>query len=149
MFNSTYGGLSVEVKKKKYNPTYDFIEAISYSKEELFLRFEEREYKPFMINLTLACCADTILYAQEMNQRYFLPQVMQFDYLKHAIRKKKRYFPYTKKQAELINIDSIKRYFNISAVKAKDISRILTPEEIEKIETIIDNEDKAHGVKKS
>ena len=120
----------------------DFLTAINYTKESLFDTEDEmvqKDYVPFIINRCLSYFPDTILHANEMNKFNHLEKRLQFDYLKHAIRKRKRYSKWLKDETSK-DLDLIKRSFNYSNRKAKEALSILSEEDIENIKKMDSNE---------
>ena len=120
----------------------DFLTAINHSKESLFDTEDEmvqKDYVPFIINRCLSYFPDTILHANEMNKFNHLEKRLQFDYLKHAIRKRKRYSKWLKDETSK-DLDLIKRSFNYSNRKAKEAQSILSEEDIENIKKMDSNE---------
>ena len=120
----------------------DFLTAINYTKESLFDTEDEmvqKDYVPYIINRCLSYFPDTILHANEMNKFNHLEKRLQFDYLKHAIRKRKRYSKWLKDETSK-DLDLIKRSFNYSNRKAKEALSILSEEDIENIKKVDSNE---------
>lgn len=97
----------------------------------------ESTYKPYLINHFLSGTIDTVLYAAEMNVCPFLDSRMQYDYLRHSIRSKKRYSKWLKKEKS-DSVDLIKEYYKCNTQRAEEIVRILTEEEIEDIRLKLD-----------
>lgn len=96
----------------------------------------EKHYLPFMVNRTLSFSPDTLLYANEMNCNYMLDSRMQFDYLYHSVRRRKRWDKWIKKdEAEQDKLKVIMDHYKVSSRKAKDYLRLLTEEQIESIRT--------------
>ena len=120
----------------------DFLTAINHTKESLFDTEDDmvqKDYSPFVINRCLSYFPDTILHANEMNKFNHLEKRLQFDYLKHAIRKRKRYSKWLKDETSK-DLDLIKRSFNYSNRKAKEALSILSEEDIENIKKMDSNE---------
>ncbi|MBC8442663.1 MAG: DNA polymerase clamp loader subunit A [Proteobacteria bacterium] len=120
----------------------DFLTAINYSKESMLDTDDEmaqKDYVPFVINRCLSYFPDTILHANEMNKCSHIEKRLQFDYLRFAIRKRKRYSKWLKDETSE-NLDLIKRNFNYSNSKAKEALSILTSEDIENIKNMDLNE---------
>jgi hypothetical protein len=68
-----------------------------------------------------------------MNLNYDLDKQMQYDYLFHAVRKRKRPFQKWIKPENDKQLNAIKLYFNISNQKAKETLNILTEQQIKEI----------------
>jgi hypothetical protein len=112
---------------------FDFIEAVSYTKKDLFEDENvDKVYAPFIVNRGLSLFSDTVLYANEMNLRPILDKKPQFAYLLNSIRPRKRYSKWFKKdKTEKLSI--VSEYFGYSTSKAKDIIKILTDDQIKTI----------------
>ena len=113
---------------------FDFINAITHSKENLIAKSDnpelaEKVYEPFIVNRGLSFFADTILYANEMNRLALLDKEPQFAYLLNSIRPRKRYSKWLKKD-KIEKLDIVSEYFGYSKSKAKDIINILTDDQI-------------------
>lgn len=94
---------------------------------------DEKDYNAFIVNKALAMHMDTILYANEMNMYPYADKKLQYDYLFHVVRKRKRPFiPWDKKDKD-DPLKVIMEYFNCSPQKAKDTINILTKEQIKEI----------------
>lgn len=86
-----------------------------------------RNYSPFLINRGFSQFPDSVLQANAMNQRSYLPKQTQFDYLFHAVRKRKRFSKWPKKQ----NIDIIPYivdYFSCSPREAEEYAKLISEE---------------------
>ena len=114
------------------NP-FDYIKAINYTKENMIVDdLTEREYNSFIINRGLSMGIDTVLQANEMNQRPHLAKKLQFDYLLNSISKRKRFDKWQKFEKS-DDIECIKAYFNYSYPKAISALSILSEKQIELI----------------
>jgi hypothetical protein len=92
----------------------------------------EKHYLPFMVNRALSFSPDTLLYANEMNCQYMLDNRMQFDYLYHSVRRRKRWDKWIKKnEVEQERLKVIMEHYKVSSRKAKDYLRLMTEEQIE------------------
>lgn len=89
----------------------------------------EKEYVPFVINRCLSNFADTVFYANDMNQAFQLDKKLQYDFFLHAIPSKKRFSPWSKKD-RTAELKLVSEYYNYSEVKAEEALRILTAEEL-------------------
>jgi hypothetical protein len=110
----------------------EYLNAINYTKKNLLDTDDEsveKEYTPFVINRCLSYFVDTILYANEMNQRNQLSKKMQFDYLLNSIRKNKRYSKWLKRESEK-NLDIVKEFYGYSDAKAREILDIITEDDL-------------------
>ena len=92
----------------------------------------EKDYPAFMVNRGLSLYPDTVLQANEMNQRAGLDSKLAYDYYLNSIRPRKRFSKWPKKaKSDVVNI--IKEYYNCSDSKALEYNRILNVEQIEEI----------------
>ncbi len=111
----------------------DYLNAINYSKDDLFADEEAAKgYAPFIINRCLSYFPDTILQANEMNTHADLGKQEQFDYLRHSIRKRRRFSKWLKKGTDE-RMESIKLFYNYGTKKALEAMRVLSDEQINAI----------------
>ena len=84
---------------------WDFVNDITLNKKDLMTNSEspnttEKMYEPFLVNRALSYYPDCILSANEMNIQPFLEKKMQYDYLLHTIRPRKRFSKWVKKEKD-------------------------------------------------
>lgn len=77
---------------------FDFVNAISHTKEDLFVtqEAEESSYVPFLANRSLSYHLDSIMAANDMNRYHTLDKRLQFDYHLNTIRPRKRFGKWAK-----------------------------------------------------
>jgi len=111
---------------------FDFINAINQSKEDLFKTdpTANKEYKPYIVNRGLSYFHDTIVQANEMNQRHQIPNEWQFAFLLNSITKKKRFSQWHKADKATETLTQVQEYYGYSSEKAKDALRILSDEQL-------------------
>ena len=116
------------------NP-FDVVNDISNNKK--YILENEKDYSPFMVNKTLSYYSDTILYANEMNLYSDLDNRLQYDFLFHAIPKRKRFSKWTK---PYINQDIylIQEYYKYSLERAKEVHALLSKEQINELKQLMD-----------
>lgn len=119
-------------KIKKLSP-FDYLNTITYSKQDIMTEDNESQYPAFIINRGLGFGADTVIAANEMNSRPHLDERMQYDFLRGVVRKAKRYNKWIK--AEESNIEAVKEYFGYSFNKAKEALTLLSDKEIAEIKS--------------
>lgn len=90
----------------------------------------DKQYVPFIVNRGLSYFNDTVLFANEMNQRAFLPHKMQYDFLKHGIRARKRFSKWSKKSDDSEYIQCIMDEYAYSAEKARAVFDLFTPTQL-------------------
>lgn len=126
-----------EIEKKK-KAAYDWRYENSInngSKVEI-----DGDYSKWRINNSLAKHKDTILYANEMNMNSHITDQMHYDYLYNSIRKLKRYSPKREtkqekaaRESEQALISLISDHYKYNIVRAKEVLKILTAEQIDEI----------------
>ena len=126
------------------NP-FDFLNSINQSKVNL-IREDGRgasEYAPYLMNKGLSQFPDTIMQANAMNQRGFLDKQMQYEYMLHSIRPRKRFSKWAKKEdAEVVQ--GICDLFGCSTKKAEEVRDVLGAKVVAKI--IKDGEKAVGGI---
>ena len=83
-----------------------------------------------MINRGLSYFHDTVLYANEMNQRYDAPSAWQFQFFLNSIPKKKRFSKWHKKDAHTESFRLVKEYYGYSDEKTKEALSVLTDDQV-------------------
>lgn len=112
---------------------FDFINNICQSKDDIIIDSDtEKQYNTYLVNRGLSFGADTIIYANEMNSRPHIEKKLQYDFLRTAIPKKKRYNKWIKAEQDE-NIELVSEYYGYSMERAKEALSLLTPENIEYI----------------
>lgn len=100
---------------------FDFINAISYSKDDLIVDdWSEKQYTPYLVNRGLSFGPDTVIAANEMNSRPHLEKKLQFHFLINSVRPKKRYNKWLK-ATQIESIEVIKQYYGYSTEKARQV----------------------------
>ena len=121
-----------EIKEEKIKKIslFDMLGDINYEKKHLLRNDSlfEKDIPIFMILNGLSQGVDTIMYANELNKNFDIPVYVQYDYLIHSIRSRKRYNKWAKKTNNK-RIDNIIEYFNYSYDKALQVINILTEEQ--------------------
>jgi len=120
---------------------FDFVNAINISKKDLIRDSEspelmEKQYVPFMVNKSLSYFVDTIMYANEINGVSHVDSKLQNDYYLNSIRVSKRFSKWAKPVEDSV-IDTIQEYYKVSYVRALEISKVLTTEQLNLIKTKI------------
>ncbi len=111
----------------------EYLNAITYTKDDLFAdEGAEKGYVPFVINRCLSYFPDTIMQVNELNTNPNVSKKMQFDYLKNAIRKRKRFSKWLKNTKD-DRLESIKLHFGYGDKKALEAMRVLSDEKIDEI----------------
>lgn len=124
---------------------FDFITSINEKKSYLFedavadnsgeaadLDSMDRKYPPFMVNRGLSYFIDTIMLANEMNTRFDMSKKMQYDFLYHSVRKKKRFSKWFKKAKDNEDIELIKEAYGFNRQRAEEVYDLIDIEELRK-----------------
>jgi len=109
---------------------FELIKSISLTKKDILEN--EKDYNAFMVNRGLSYFPDTVLYANEMNKFHHLDNRLQYSFLINIIRKRNRFSKWNK-SIESENINAIKRYYNYSNEKARDVLPLLSNENLKTI----------------
>jgi hypothetical protein len=114
---------------------FDFLNAINETKKDLIKEdpSNEKEYSAWMVNRGLSFFPDTVMYANEMNQRHQISNKWQFQFLLNSIPKKKRFSKWFKREEEK-HLKLVMDCYGYSSEKAKQVLTILTPEQLKTIE---------------
>ena len=109
---------------------FELIKSISLTKKDILEN--EKDYNAFMVNRGLSYFPDTVLYANEMNKFHHLDNRLQYSFLINIIRKRNRFSKWNK-SIESENINAIKRYYDYSNEKARDVLPLLSNENLKTI----------------
>jgi hypothetical protein len=117
----------------------DFLGSINHDKKPLLDKDEDdvRLYTPFVVNRCLSYFSDTIFHANEMNCVPWLDKKSQFDFHRLAIRKKKRFSPWLKKETE-DDISLVIAAYGYTESKAREVLNILSEKDLEQIKKSLD-----------
>jgi hypothetical protein len=116
----------------------DWLNSINLTKEDLSEDPEDiKKYPPYIINRCLSGHLDAILFANEMNKNNHLSKDMQYQFLLHSIRKKKRFSPWLR-QEKIADLELVKKYYKYNNEKAQQALKILMPEQLEYIRKKLD-----------
>ena len=123
------------IRKRTVN-LFDFLNSINSTKKvNLFAEGRpEKDYNIFIINRTLSYHSDTIMHANELNQRPLIPKASQYEYYLGMVRPRKRF---TKFASKVSNTSAllVKEYYDVSMQKALEMVKLLTKEQIAQIES--------------
>lgn len=110
---------------------YVFVNEITYGKDASLMNDETiRFYSPYVVNRTLSYHENLVHLANVMNQYHFLDKDMQFVFLINTIRKGKLGYRKWIKTEKLSSIEVIKEYYGYSNEKARQVLKLLPPEQI-------------------
>lgn len=118
---------------KRLSP-FDFAKSINEKTENL-LKVQpeaEKDYNPFMVNLALSFSPDTVLHANQMNINFHLDKKMQYDYLFHSVRRRKRYDKWVKKDGvDELTLKVVMDVYKVGYRRAVEYSSLLTDKQKE------------------
>ena len=116
-----------------------WLNSINFNKENLIKENPDilKQYPPFIVNRCLAGHIDAIMFANEMNKHPNLDKDMQYNFMLHSIRKKKRFSPWLK-QEKIKDLELVKKYYGYSTEKAQQAMRILSNDQIDYIRKKLD-----------
>jgi hypothetical protein len=113
---------------------FEYVNQILYGKKNLIVdEISEKEYNPFIVNRALSYHMDCVMFANEMNRRTFLDKKLQNSFLINTVRSKKRPFAKWVKSEKSEDIECIKRTFDYSDLKAREVLRLLSDEQIQQL----------------
>jgi hypothetical protein len=110
------------------NP-FDYVNSITYTKEDIMTDLNESEYSPFLTNRSLSYHQDCILYANEMNRRFDVPHKLQYHYLLNTIRQRKRFAKWHKPKV-VDDLQIVMEYYLVSRSKAEEYLQLLSADQI-------------------
>lgn len=89
----------------------------------------EKNYNSFLVNRGLSYFQDTVLLANEMNRNHHIDAKLQYDFLFHIVRKRKRFSKWVKANTEK-KVQIIKDYYGYSEQKAESVSDLIDEEQL-------------------
>lgn len=126
--------ITTEVKKERYDWRYE--NNLISEKKQIEI---DGDYSQWRTNSVLCNHRDLIYFVNEVNVNHNITDRMHYDYLYNSIRKQKRWYKAEtkeekkarEKKEELITL--VSQYYKYNVVRAKEVLKVLTPEQIEKI----------------
>lgn len=123
----------VDIKPTKISP-FDYIKSITKKTSKV----DTRDYNAYIVNLGLSQDNTDVIYANEMNKYHNIPNEAQYAFLYNATPKNRRFNKWAK-ATKMDYLQAVKEYYKISDDKAKEYIRILTNEQLTKIQEYINN----------
>jgi hypothetical protein len=108
---------------------FDYITAVSFTKDHSLIEENPEGYKPFLTNRALSYFVDSIFDAQEMNLRPGIPNEWAFDYFINSLPKRKRFSKWAKPIANE-DVEAVMEYFGYSQDRAIQAISVLSKEQI-------------------
>ena len=119
------------------NNPFDWLNSINHKKEDIMVDDEaEKGYSQFMVARGLSYFQDTVLLANEMNIAPGIDNRMHYDFLRTAVRPRKRFSKWMKKTVHSKN-EIIKEYYGYSDAKAESISDLISDEDIKEMKAVL------------
>lgn len=116
----------------------DWLNSINQNKQDLSEDPDAcKKYPAYIVNRCLSGHIDAVLFANEMNKNPNLSKDMQYQFMLHSLRKKKRFSPWLR-QEKIDNLELVKKYYGYSNEKAQQALHVLTPEQIQYIRKKLD-----------
>ena len=118
------------------NP-FEYIASITHKKNDMMIDEDgEKGYSPFMVNRGLSQFQDCVLLANEMNMNSHLDSKLQYDFLRTAVRSRKRFSKWAKKVVPA-KIEVIKEYYGYSDAKAESIADLISDDDIKHMKSVL------------
>ena len=110
----------------------DYLKAINETKEPLMDTPEwgKTSYPPFVVGRCLSYFPDTLFAVNEMNTRAHIDPKMHFDFLRGAVRKRKRFSKWLKREEDA-RVAALIEYYGFSSRKAREALVVLSEAEVE------------------
>jgi hypothetical protein len=116
----------------------DWLNSINLNKKNLLDEEPSaNKYPAFIVNKCLSSHIDAIIFANEMNKNHHLDKDMQYHFLLHSLRKKKRFSPWLKAE-KIKDLEMVKKFYGYSNEKAQQALKILSPDQIKYIRKKVD-----------
>ena len=118
----------------------DYLNAINVSKEPLLDTSEsytKQSYPPFVVTRCLSYFPDTLFAANEMNTRPLIDSKMHFDFLRGAVRPRKRFSKWLKREDDS-RVAALVEYYGMSSRKAREALSVLSDADLEEIVAAVD-----------
>lgn len=110
----------------------DFYKSISQTKENLFDKHPraDKVFNSYLVVWYLSHFPDCIMAANRTNSMYDMPKQAQYEYLMGAIKAKKRYFKWQKRDEEDDRINLLMQAYNYSDRVARQAAHLFSDEQI-------------------
>lgn len=116
----------------KPNP-FQYLDAITWTKDSSWADSDNEQYIPFILNRHFSQFADTVMYANDLNQRHdVMSKNMQFQYFLSSLPKRKRFGKW-KKKTENADVDLLSKALHINKNKAEELLPLVSKEQLEKL----------------
>ena len=115
------------------------LNSLNYNKNNLIEKgiLAESDYLPFIVNKCLSYFTDTVLFVNEMNRFSDLPKRMQYDYILHSIRKRKRFSRWEKNNKSKKFL-LVKEYYQYSDSKTEEVVDLISDDQVKEIKKLLE-----------
>lgn len=93
---------------------------------------EEKQYAPFLTNKALSYHQDAVYFANEMNIRHGVDNRLQYLFYLNILRKRQRFSSWSKPYSSN-KLETIKDYYKVSNLKAKEYADVLTDKQVREL----------------
>lgn len=114
---------------------FDYVKSIN--EKDLDLTDDLDGYNPYLVNRALSMFPDTVLFANEVNQRPAIENKYQYLLLLNTVRRKKRYSGKWPKRLSSDNVHAVMKYYGYSFDKAEEALKVMTETQIDFIKSIV------------
>ena len=110
---------------------FDFLNSINSTKENIMKDdLDEKAYSGFMVNRGLSYFNDTVIYANEMNKYSHLDSKLQYDFLRHIVRKRQRFSKWNKAD-KMPDVEVVSKYYGYSKQKSIEALKVLNQDQLQ------------------
>lgn len=112
---------------------FEYVKSINDSKVHVMdTEHMENSYNAFIVNRSMSYFHDTVLLANEMNRLHHTDSRLQYDFLFHAVRKRKRFSKWLKRDEDS-SIDVIMRNYKYSYEKARSVLGLFSDSQLNEL----------------
>jgi hypothetical protein len=117
----------------------DILNSINLTKDvDLIDEYNKTDYVPFLINRGMSFYPETILHANFLNSNSHLDRILQYKYYLYSVKKKKRFSKWLSNSKTPEKILIISKFYGISINKAKEITDMITSEDLDNMKNYLD-----------
>jgi hypothetical protein len=116
---------------------FDYVNSITHNKKDIMrasanIEAAEKEYVPYVVNRTLSYYEDCVLYANEVNMRPNLENLLQYDFYINSLRPRKRFAKWAKPKKDS-DVKNVMEYYGYGRSKAEEAVRSLNSDQLKEI----------------
>ena len=117
----------------------EYLNAINTTKEGMLdenEHYTKQSYPAFVVTRCMSYFPDTLFASNEMNTRPHIDPKLHFDFLRFAVRPRKRFSKWIKREQD-DRVSALITYYGFSAKKAREALGVLSEEAIVEIQKLI------------